>query len=132
MSKADLKLNPVSPGQQRIAAIFLSLSGLFSLIALVDYNPEYLHSSPTLNNSPVLGKTGLFLARSFYGWFGISSWLLPLFFINLSIHFFRKTPSRQRIFTNIVIFGLYCFSLCFGECQRFFFPIVRQFISFSK
>ena len=97
MSKADLKLNPVSPGQQRIVAIFLSLSGLFSLIALVDYNPEYLHSSPTLNDSPVLGKIGLFLARSFYGWFGISSWLLPWFFINLSIHYFRKTPSRQRI-----------------------------------
>ena len=97
MSKADLILNPVSPGQQRIVAIFLSLSGLFSLIALVDYNPEYLHSSPTLNDSPVLGKIGLFLARSFYGWFGISSWLLPWFFINLSIHYFRKTPSRQRI-----------------------------------
>lgn len=105
MSKADLKLNPVSPGQQRIVAILLSLSGFFSLIALVDYNPEYLHSSPTLNSSPVLGKTGLFLARSFYGWFGISSWLLPLFFINLSIHFFRKTPSRQRILQIFSSFG---------------------------
>ena len=37
------------------------LTGIISLIALADYNPDDLHHSPMVNDSPVLGKTGLLL-----------------------------------------------------------------------
>ena len=83
MSKSDLKLNSISPYRNKLVAVILFLFGIISFIALADYDPEDFHSSPTMSDSPVLGKTGLFIARSFNGWFGVSSWFLPWLFINL-------------------------------------------------
>ena len=62
-----------------------------------------------MSDSPVLGKTGLFIARSFNGWFGVSSWFLPWLFINLSICFYKKTETRVRLTQAISTFGCLIF-----------------------
>ena len=109
MSKSDLKLNSISPYRNKLVAVILFLFGIISFIALADYDPEDFHRSPTMSDSPVLGKTGLFIARSFNGWFGVSSWFLPWLFINLSICFYKKTETRVRLTLAISTFGCLIF-----------------------
>ena len=109
MSKSDLKLNSISPYRNKLVAVILFLFGIISFIALADYDPEDFHRSPTMSDSPVLGKTGLFIARSFNGWFGVSSWFLPWLFINLSICFYKKTETRVRLTQAISTFGCLIF-----------------------
>ena len=72
MSKDDLKLNSVTPKRSIVLAIVLAVVAIFSLIALADYDPQFVHQSPQISDSPVLGKTGVFIARCFNGWFGLS------------------------------------------------------------
>ena len=97
MSKTDLKLNAATPKRSIVLAIFLAVVAVFSLIALVDYDPQFVHQSPQISDSPVLGKTGVFIGRCFNGWFGLSSWLLPWFFLNLSIASFKQTTSSVKL-----------------------------------
>ena len=97
MSKDDLKLNSVTPKRSIVLAIVLAVVAIFSLIALADYDPQFVHQSPQISESPVLGKTGVFIARCFNGWFGLSSWLLPWFFLNLSIFCFKQTTSSIKL-----------------------------------
>ena len=97
MSKTDLKLNAATPERSIVLAIFLAVVAVFSLIALVDYDPQFVHQSPQISDSPVLGKTGVFIGRCFNGWFGLSSWLLPWFFLNLSIASFKQTTSSVKL-----------------------------------
>ena len=97
MSKTDLKLNAVTPKRSIVLAIVLAVGAAFSLIALVDYDPLLVHQSPQISDSPVLGKTGVFIGRCFNGWFGLSSWLLPWFFLNLSIASFKQTTSSVKL-----------------------------------
>ena len=97
MSKTDLKLNAATPKRSIFLAIFLAVVAAFSLIALVDYDPQFVHQSPQISDSPVLGKTGVFIGRCFNGWFGLSSWLLPWFFLNLSIASFKQTTSSVKL-----------------------------------
>ena len=97
MSKTDLKLNAVTPKRSIVLAIVLAVVAAFSLIALVDYDPLFVHQSPQISDSPVLGKTGVFIGRCFNGWFGLSSWLLPWFFLNLSIASFKQTTSSVKL-----------------------------------
>lgn len=109
MSRSELKLNSLSPYRNKLFAIILFLFGIISFIALADYDQEDFHSSPTMSDSPVLGKTGLFIARSFNGWFGVSSWFLPWLFINLSICYYKKTETRVRVTQAISTFGCLIF-----------------------
>ena len=97
MSKTDLKLNAATPKRSIVLAVFLAVVAAFSLIALVDYDPQFVHQSPQISDSPVLGKTGVFIGRCFNGWFGLSSWLLPWFFLNLSIASFKQTTSSVKL-----------------------------------
>jgi S-DNA-T family DNA segregation ATPase FtsK/SpoIIIE len=97
MSEDDLKLNSVTPKRSIVLAIVLAVVAIFSLIALADYDPQFVHQSPQISESPVLGKTGVFIARCFNGWFGLSSWLLPWFFLNLSIFCFKQTTSSIKL-----------------------------------
>jgi S-DNA-T family DNA segregation ATPase FtsK/SpoIIIE len=97
VSKTDLKLNAATPKRSIVLAIFLAVVAVFSLIALVDYDPQFVHQSPQISDSPVLGKTGVFIGRCFNGWFGLSSWLLPWFFLNLSIASFKQTTSSVKL-----------------------------------
>ena len=95
------------------------LTGIISLIALADYNPDDLHHSPMVNDSPVLGKTGLFIARCFNGWFGISSWLLPWFFVNLSVYYYKKTSTRIRIIQVLSSLGCILFISILANVRDF-------------
>ncbi len=97
MSKTDLKLNAATPNRSIVLSIFLAVVAAFSFIALVDYDPQFVHQSPQISDSPVLGKTGVFIGRCFNGWFGLSSWLLPWFFLNLSIASFKQTTSSVKL-----------------------------------
>ncbi|MEC8243307.1 MAG: DNA translocase FtsK [Verrucomicrobiota bacterium] len=97
MSKTDLKLSAATPKRSIVLAVLLALVAAFSLIALVDYEPQFVHQSPQISDSPVLGKTGVFIGRCFNGWFGLSSWLLPWFFLNLSIASFKQTTSSVKL-----------------------------------
>ena len=119
MSNTDLKLSPVSPEQNRILAFFLLLVSLVTFISLIDYNPDDFHHSPMVNESPVLGKMGLFVARCCNGWFGLASWLLPWFFISLSIHYFKKSSVRTRIAQIISSLGCLLFISILANLRDF-------------
>ncbi len=97
MSKPDLNLSVVSPKTNPYLGFFLAIAAAFSLIALVDYDPRFVHQSPQISDSPVLGTTGVFVARCYNGWFGISSWLVPWFFSNLSISCFKPTTTPLKL-----------------------------------
>ena len=97
MSKSNLNLSVVSPKRSSYLGVLTAVAAAFTLVALVDYDPLFVHQSPQISDSPVLGKTGVFLARCFNGWFGISSWLLPWFFLNLSISCFKQTTTQLKL-----------------------------------
>ena len=103
MSKTDLKLDTVSAERSRVSAAFAFIVSAFCFIALFDYNPESFHLSPQASDSPVLGKAGVFTARTLMGWFGISSWLVPWLFFNLSLCFYRKTNRKVKLVQNISV-----------------------------
>lgn len=103
MSKSELKLNPVSAERSKISALFALSFGILCLVALLDYDPASLHSSPQINDSPVLGKVGIFTARTLLGWFGLSSWLIPWLFINLSTCFYMKTHRRTKVIQSVSV-----------------------------
>ena len=103
MSKSELKLNPVSAERSKISALFALSFAILCLVALLDYDPASLHSSPQINDSPVLGKAGIFTARTLLGWFGLSSWLIPWLFINLSMCFYMKTHRRTKVIQNVSV-----------------------------
>jgi S-DNA-T family DNA segregation ATPase FtsK/SpoIIIE len=110
MSKSDLKLSEVSPGRSRLIATFAFAFGILCLLALLDYNPESIHATPQSVENPVLGKAGVFTARTLLGWFGVSSWLIPWFFINLSLGLYCKTHTKAKIINSLSIL-LCCLSI---------------------
>ena len=78
MSESSIKLNSLTPESSRVLGVLLLILGITSLVALIDYDPVYVHHSPSTSDYPVLGKIGVFMARCFNGWFGVSAWLLHL------------------------------------------------------
>ena len=80
-----MKLAAVSPERKRLGAFLALFLGLFSIIALLDYSPLSIHESPSDQSSPILGQVGVITARTLLGWLGLSAWLVPWFFLNLSL-----------------------------------------------
>jgi S-DNA-T family DNA segregation ATPase FtsK/SpoIIIE len=136
VSKTDLKLSTISAERSRISALFALGVAIFCLLALLDYNPESLHLSPNTDDSPVLGKAGVFTARTLMGWLGISSWFVPWFFFNLSICFYKKTNRNTKIIQNTSVFlcifsisilaNVRDFSLLMSEKESIFNPNVYE------
>mgnify|MGYP003350567418 FL=1 len=85
-----MKLAAVSPERKRLGAFLALFLGLFSIIALLDYSPLSIHESPSDQSSPILGQVGVITARTLLGWLGLSAWLVPWFFLNLSLCFYKK------------------------------------------
>ena len=54
-------------------------------------------SSITPNYDSPFWENRCFYRESFNGWFGLSSWLLPWFFLNLSIASFKQTTSSVKL-----------------------------------
>ena len=106
-----MKLAAVSPERKRLGAFLALFLGLFSIIALLDYSPLSIHESPSDQSSPILGQVGVITARTLLGWLGLSAWLVPWFFLNLSLCFYKKIFGKPIFFNNItVLFAI--FSIC--------------------
>ncbi len=78
-SKESSGLSELTPVRKTsLGVIFGSLS-LFTLIALIDYDPLNYHSFPPDGKIPLLGQTGIIAARYAFAFFGFSAWFLPWF-----------------------------------------------------
>ena len=87
-----------------IRYIFVRFSCLVFL-TLLDYEPEYFHSSPQDGNSPLLGKLGSILARIFFSLFGLSAWLIPWLLGAISFALWQSLPRGEILRRILTILG---------------------------
>ena len=98
----------VSSRKSIIWSFSIGFLAFVSLVALINYDPLSYHVHPPVDASPLLGKLGIFLARHLLGIFGISAWLMPIFFGVISflmlknLSFLAKFLKLFSIFASIL------------------------------
>ena len=95
-------------GAFKNAKLISILMGVFSclvFLTLLDYEPEYFHSSPQDGNSPLLGKLGSILARIFFSLFGLSAWLIPWLLGAISFALWQSLPRGEILRKILTILG---------------------------
>ena len=95
-------------GAFKNAKLISILMGVFSclvFLTLLDYEPEYFHSSPQDGNSPLLGKLGSILARIFFSLFGLSAWLIPWLLGAISFALWQSLPRGEILRRILTILG---------------------------
>ena len=93
-----------TPDKQVLLSILNAIASFIILVALVTYEPGTYHASPSVGSSPLLGQFGIFTARTLFGIFGLSAWLLPWFFGTFSFLLSRKILSKERFTKLTTIF----------------------------
>ena len=97
VSKSRKGLGNVTPGKKPWLAVVSGIMSFLLLISLIDYNPSNYHSVPPTGSSPLLGEIGVGLARSLFGLFGLSAWLLPWMFATISFLAATKSVTKEKI-----------------------------------
>jgi S-DNA-T family DNA segregation ATPase FtsK/SpoIIIE len=93
-----------TPDKQILLSILNAIVSFIILVALVTYEPGTYHASPSVGSTPLLGQFGIFTARTLFGIFGLSAWLLPWFFGTCAFLLSRKILSKERLTKLATIF----------------------------
>ena len=100
MTKAIIEkqvaIKKATPEKQVFLSFLYGIISILILVSLIDYNSDSFHSSPPVEDSPLLGQFGLRLGRNILAILGLSGWLLPWFFGTLSFHSFKKTNRKEK------------------------------------
>ena len=96
----------VSSRKSLIWSISSGFLAFLSLVALINYDPLSYHVHPPVDASPLLGKLGIFLARHLLGIFGISAWLMPVFFGFISFLLLKNLSFLAKFLKLSSIFAL--------------------------
>ncbi|MEC8044468.1 MAG: DNA translocase FtsK [Verrucomicrobiota bacterium] len=89
----------------KLISILMGVLSCLVFLTLLDYEPEYFHSSPQDGNSPLLGKLGSILARIFFSLFGLSAWLIPWLLGAISFALWQSLPRGEILRKIFTIFG---------------------------
>ncbi|MDG0963871.1 MAG: DNA translocase FtsK 4TM domain-containing protein, partial [Opitutales bacterium] len=115
MTKAIIEkqvgIKKATPEKQATLGFVFGIISILSFVSLCDYDPGSFHSSPPMESSPLLGQVGLSLAINILGIFGLSAWLLPWLFGNLSFLSFRKTQNKEKL-SKFLTIALSILSIC--------------------
>lgn len=93
-----------TPDKQVFLSILNAIASFIILVSLITYEPGTYHASPSMGSSPLFGQFGIFTARTLFGIFGLSAWLLPWFFGTFSFLLTRKILSKERFTKLTTIF----------------------------
>lgn len=85
------------------ALVLFTLSALI-MAAIFDYNTEQYHSTDPQNVNWV-GKFGSYLGFHSFHYFGVATWLIPLFVLWMGVRFAIQQDYRKRLTTAIAALG---------------------------
>ena len=116
MTKANIEkklaIQKASPQKKLVGAVTYGICSVTILISLIDYNPDSYHSSPNIDNSPLLGQFGIYIARNVLSILGLSAWVLPWVLGSFSYMSFKGITPKEKLLKGLsFLVSILCISI---------------------
>ena len=101
-------LDKVSPKKNFWYSTAFFFAAILTFGSLVDYDPSNMHTYPPAGDTPIFGSVGLHTSRLLQCVFGMSAWLLPFLFFQISYLLWKKSNAKvvfSKVF-SILLIGL--------------------------
>ena len=96
-TKPKVGLAELTPTKKIGWGVFWSILSSVTLLSLIDYDPQNIHTQPHSGNSPLLGRLGVETGRYLFSRFGLSAWLFPWLLGVIAWLCFNQSTTQKRL-----------------------------------